>query len=148
MPPDLVPADFVVPTALVSGGLALRPLTPEDNPGDYAVWTSSVEHIRATPGFEGRDWPRPMTLDENLGDLRRHAEDFAGRQGFTYTVIEGDDDTVGCVYIYPSEQAGVEADVRSWVRADRAHLDVVLSEVVRRWLADRWPFSSVDYAER
>ena len=34
---------------------------------DYAAWTSSVDHILATPGYEGSPWPRPMTLEENLG---------------------------------------------------------------------------------
>ena len=28
-----------------------------------------------------------MTLDENLGDLVRHAGDFAARTGFTYAVL-------------------------------------------------------------
>ena len=69
-------------------------------------------------------------------------------QGFTYTVIEGDDNVIGCVYIYPSEQPGFDAELRSWVRGDRAHLDAVLYRVVRLWLADVWPFTTVDYAVR
>ena len=28
-----------------------------------------------------------MTQEENLGDLVRHADDFAKRTGFTYTVL-------------------------------------------------------------
>jgi hypothetical protein len=30
-----------------------------------------------------------MALEDNLGDLRRHAGDFAARSGFTYTVLAG-----------------------------------------------------------
>ena len=71
---SFVPEDFVVPRVLVTEAFGLEPLGPEHNEGDYRAWTSSVEHIRATPGFAGRTWPTPgMTLAENLGDLQRHA---------------------------------------------------------------------------
>ena len=48
--------------------------------------------------------PVLMTLAENLGDLQRHASDFAARSGFTYTVraLVGSDEIIGCVYIYPA----------------------------------------------
>lgn len=55
-----------------------------------------------------------MTPEENLGDLVRHANEFAARTGFTYTVLapdSGDRTVVGCVYIYPSEKAGFDARV-------------------------------------
>ena len=91
-----------------------------------------------------------MTLEENLGDLVRHAADFASRTGFTYTVLEPDADVViGCVYIYPRDVAGFDARCRSWVRADVAPLDAgLLRGVVAAWLADAWPFERVDYAVR
>jgi hypothetical protein len=52
------------------------------------------------------------------------------------------------VYIYPSDGGEGAADVRSWVRADRAELDVPLYEAVSAWLAEAWPFAIVRYAER
>jgi len=111
---------------------------------------SSIDHIRATPGFEGRSWPdHGMTPEQNLGDLQRHAEEFAQRSGFTYTVLEGGSGRViGCVYIYPSEGADGAADVRSWVRADRADLDVAVHDAVSVWLTEAWPFTAVSYAPR
>jgi hypothetical protein len=145
---SFVPGDFVVPRSLVGDGFWLEPLGPEHNEGDYRAWTSSIAHIRATPGFEGRSWPAPMTLAENLGDLERHASDFAGRSGFTYTVRSaGSEEIIGCVYIYPARD-GAGADVRSWVSADRAALDVPLYEAVSAWLRSAWPFSEVRYASR
>jgi len=154
-----VPDDFVVPHPLVTDVFRLEPLGPEHNEGDYRAWTSSISHIQATPGFEGRSWPRSdMTLAENLGDLKRHASDFAGRSGFTYTVRDaGSDEIIGCVYIYPaadgaggaSGASGVSgAEVRSWVSADRAALDVVLYDAVSEWLRSAWPFTAVRYAPR
>ena len=118
-----------------------------------------MAHIRTTPGFPDGSWPREMTPEENLGDLRRHARDFAARTGFTYTVLDPGGRVVGCVYIYPvrGESApaggataggGGVADVSSWVRADRAELDVPLYAAVSAWLADTWPFAEVRYAPR
>jgi hypothetical protein len=90
-----------------------------------------------------------MSPEENLADLERHAQDFAERVGFTYTVLAPDgDDVLGCVYIYPSRDERHDADVRSWVRADVAELDFELHAIVSSWLADAWPFTAVDYADR
>jgi hypothetical protein len=148
---DFVPASFDPPLSLVHAAFRLEPLGPEHNASDHAAWSSSIDHIRSTPGFEGWSWPHPMTLDENLGDLVRHADDFAKRTGFTYTVLAPDQDratVIGCVYIYPSKRAGYDADVRSWVRATDAPLDAVLYRAVGDWLDEAWPFVRVDYAAR
>lgn len=145
-----VPEDFEVPRELVAPGFRLEPLGPQHNAEDHDAWTSSIEHIRSTPGFPIGSWPVPgMTLEENLTDLRRHADDFERRSGFTYTVLEsGSGRVVGCVYIYPSRTEPGSTDVRSWVRADRADLDVVLYESVSAWLASDWPFPDISYAPR
>ena len=144
-----VPGDFEVPGELVTAQFRLEPLGPQHNAADYDAWTSSMAHIRATPGFPDGRWPREMTLEENLGDLRRHAGDFAERKGFTYTVLDPSGRVVGCVYIYPTkDRAPGVAEVQSWVRADRAELDVPLYTAVSAWLADAWPFAEVRYGPR
>jgi hypothetical protein len=139
-----VPADFAVPDGLATPLFRLEPLGPEHNERDYAAWTSSVDHIHASPGFEGSRWPHEMTLEENLRDLEGHARDFAERTGFTYSVLDGDD-VIGCVYIYPDREGEADARVNSWVRADRADLDLPLRRVVHDWLGEAWPFERVDY---
>ena len=146
----LVPPDFVVPTGAVNPLFVLERLGPEHNVADLAAWTSSIDHIKATPGFAGRPWPdRAFSLEENETDLVRHADDFAKRTGFAYTVLDpSSGDVVGCVYIYPPRRNGYDVDVRSWVTADRADLDKPLYEFVCEWIARAWPFSEPDYAER
>jgi hypothetical protein len=146
---SFVPDDFAVPGELVTEEFRLEPLGPQHNAADFEAWKSSIDHIRATPGFPDGNWPDPgMPLEENLSDLRRHAEDFARRKGFTYTVLAaGSDRVVGCVYIYPSGTTGT-AGVQSWVRADRAELDVPLYNAVSAWLAHAWPFTAVAYDPR
>jgi hypothetical protein len=141
-----VPPGFAVPDGLATPHFRLEPLGPEHNERDYAAWSSSMEHIRSSPGFENWRWPYEMTLEENLGDLEGHARDFSERTGFTYTVLDPEgDDVIGCVYIYPDREGAHDASVRSWVRADRADLDVPLRRAVSDWLASDWPFASVDY---
>ena len=144
---SFVPDGYVVPRRLTGPGFRLEPLGPQHNEADHRAWMSSREHIRATPGFSTRRWPPAdgMSLDENLSDLRRHAEDFQHRVGFTYTVLDDDDVVVGCVYIYPSRAERDVTEVRSWVTASRAELDVRVHETVAGWLASDWPFTDVRY---
>jgi hypothetical protein len=146
-----VPDDFEPPRELVTDAFRLEPLGPQHNDSDHAAWSSSIEHVRSTPGFETNDWPPTggMTLADNLADLEGHARDFAERRGFTYTVLApGGDEVIGCVYIYPAHGEERAARVSSWVRADVAELDVALHDAVSRWLAERWPFQRLDYADR
>jgi hypothetical protein len=151
--PPLVPADFAVPTGFSTDLFVLEPLGVGHNESDYAAWTSSADHIRATPGFVGDstwlDLPTPMTLADNARACASHARDFAARAGFAYTVLDpASGEVIGSVYFYPSDRAGCDVDARSWVRADRAALDKPLYDAVRRWLAEAWPFRAPDYAER
>lgn len=146
---EFVPADFEVPLRLETDEFVLEPLGPEHNEPDYEAWSSSVEHIRRTPGWEASSWPDERSLEDNLRDLTRHADDFERRAGFTYTVLDpATGNVIGCVYIYPHKSEEHDADVHSWVRESRAELDVELWRVVARWLADEWPFERVAYAER
>ena len=146
---DFVPPDFDVPRGLETPEFLLEPLGPEHNEPDYDAWTSSLDHIAATPGFPWGSWPHEMAADENRADLERHADDFRNRTGFTYTVLDpASRDVIGCVYIYPAREGDRDAQVRSWVRASRAQLDVPLWRAVSKWLASDWPFGSVEYAPR
>jgi hypothetical protein len=148
MAQSFVPDDFVVPQGLVGPGFRLEPLGPQHNESDHSAWTSSIDHIRATPGFTDGQWPPVdgLTLAENLRDLERHADDFERRAGFTYTVLDGGR-VVGCVYIYPSRTDPQVAQVHSWVSASRAELDPSVHDAVSSWLATEWPFTDVRYRE-
>lgn len=153
----LVPSDFPVPDGLVTSDFRLEPLGPQHNEADYAAWSSSMDHIRATPGFGSWRWPYEMSLEDNRRDLERHARDFAERRGFTYTVLSPDGgEVIGCLYIYPPrDQASGKlvagegsAEVQSWVRAADAELDPVLYAAVAAWLERDWPFTTIKYAQR
>lgn len=150
-PQPFVPDDFIAPTELVADEFRLEPLGPQHNDADRAAWTSSIEHIRSTPGYPDGNWPpyEGMTAARNLRDLVRHADDFTARKGFTFTVLDpSDGDVIGCVYLYPAASPEHDVVAQSWVRADRAHLDVSLAETVARWIETDWPWNHIDYEGR
>jgi len=125
-----VPPEFDPPQRLSTPDFVLEPLGPQHNERDYHAWTSSIDHVRATPGFRDGSWPQDMTAEENRGDLERHQRDFIERRGFTYTVLDpADGDVIGCLYIYPLKDAP-GADVRSWC-----------APTVRPWTSS-WPRAS------
>jgi hypothetical protein len=146
-----VPPGFDPPTSLVTDRFRLEPLGPQHNEADHAAWMSSIEHIRATPGYPDGNWPPQggMSLEKNLSDLRRHADDFTKGAGFTFTVLDTvDDDVIGCVYLYPSTAEEYDVTVQSWVRADRADLDAPLAAAVANWIATDWPWKRLDRCGR
>ena len=146
---EFVPRDFDIPRRLETPQFVLEPLGPEHNDRDYDAWRSSMEHIRATPGWEESSWPREMTLDENRADLQRHTDDFRNRTGFTYTVLDpASRDVIGWVYIYPVSGSDYDACALSWVRESHAHLDIPLWRAVSQWLESDWRFATVEYAPR
>ncbi len=141
-----VPDGFQPSRGLETDDFRLEPLGPQHNERDHAAWTSSIEHILDSPGYgPNATWPHPMSLEQNLGDLERHARDFAAGTGFTYSVLTGDD-VVGCVYVYPSRDETHDAHVQSWVSRSNAALDMQLREAVAAWLATDWPFERPLYA--
>jgi RimJ/RimL family protein N-acetyltransferase len=146
-----VPDGFEPPTSLATEGFRLEPLGPQHNDSDLAAWTSSIDHIRSTPGYPDGRWPpaEGMTPERNLADLTRHASDFEQRKGFTFTVLDpAEGEVIGCVYLYPSRAEEYDVTAQSWVRADRAVLDVPLADAVATWLADDWPWERVDRCGR
>lgn len=151
MTDSFVPGDFDVPRDLVTPRFRLEPLGPEHNESDHGAWMSSIDHIRSTPGYPDGNWPpvEGMSLDQNLADLRRHADDFEKRIGFTFTVLDPrSEDVIGCVYIYPDRSGETDAEVQSWVTSERADLDPALYEAVSAWIVADWPFESIDFDPR
>lgn len=145
--PRFVPEDFEPPTSLVARGFRLEPLGPQHNASDLAAWSSSIAHIRSTASYPDDGWPplEGMTPDENLVDLVRHSADFVAKKGFTFTVLDPDDDhVIGCVYIYPSSSPDFDVSVQSWVSADRAELDGPLADAVAAWIDADWPWTRLD----
>jgi hypothetical protein len=157
--PALYPDDTPVPQELRTGEFILRPLRAVHNPLDYDAVMESKDQLRLG-SLHG--WPRDgFTADENLADLRRHEQDFAERNGFTYTILTPDEmRCLGCLYVYPLDRllrqysADEEAIARVgdfqahayfWVRSSSipGDLDRCVLAAVRPWLRRDFAFSRV-----
>ncbi len=143
------------PAHLRGDGFRLEPLGPQHSVRDYAAWMSSIEHIRATPGFTpeqwgGDSWPFEMPAEANLADLTKHAEEFERGDAFAYTVLDAaTDDVIGCVYVDPDDTGASDAMCRCWVRVSHANLDAALVAALRSWFVEpEWPFAHVRFPGR
>ncbi|MHB8295673.1 MAG: N-acetyltransferase [Acidimicrobiales bacterium] len=141
-PRPLVPPGFEPPNPPSHPRFRFEPLGPEHNAADLDAWSSSIDHIHATPGFRPDGWPeRPYTLAENLVDLEQHRDHHQRSIDFAWTVLDPTDATtvIGCVYLKAGPTEAADAEARSWARADRAELDGELREHLRPWFANCWP---------
>lgn len=138
----LVPRGVAVPDPPSHRLFRFEVLGPEHNAADLSAWGSSIGHIRSTHGFGPDGWPqRVYSLEENRADLAEHRDHHERHLDFAWTVLDAEDPetVVGCVYVKPDASGAADAEARSWVRADRAALDLVLRAHVARWLATAWP---------
>ena len=140
-----VSGDFVVPQRIEQANYVLRPLTTKDVENDYDAVMSSQESLRHIfREADEAEWPADnMTLQDNYRDLEQHQKDFEQRNGFTYTMETPDAQRcLGCVYIYPCQRGGYDAQVYYWVRdsVKVQGLEKELSVFLRQWLRDVWPF--------
>ncbi len=146
---QFVPTEFVVPSQLSTANFTLRMLSVDDVEKDFEAVTSSAACLSKVWPDSG--WPAGLTLRQNLIDLGWHEKEFQNRTSFAYTVVAPDESQVlGCVYFYPTEKAGHDAEVFLWVREGELsnHLDEELFAVVQRWLASDWPFENPAYPGR
>lgn len=82
----LVPEEFDVPLLPETERLCLRPLMASDVEKDFESVVSSEEHLR-TVFRPGSNWPKGLSLEKNLADLKWHESEFENRTSFTYTVV-------------------------------------------------------------
>jgi RimJ/RimL family protein N-acetyltransferase len=120
---------------------AFEILGPEHNDSDLAAWSSSIEHIRSSPGWAESTWPsRVYSGAENLADLTEHRDHHERRIDFAWTVLDpATREVIGCVYLTPPRNGREAARAQSWVRADRAELDVELRTHLGPWWVAAWP---------
>jgi len=146
---SFVSDSFEVPATLETDKFRLRMLSIDDVEKDYEAVMESREMLRAQ---FGGSWPREgFTLEENLSDLKRHQREFEQRDAFAYTVESLDEALVlGCVYINPSDDENIDAEVYMWVRQSEFDkgLDPILFETVKKWLDETWTFDQVSYPGR
>ena len=136
-----VPERFSVPISYKAKGVFIQKLTREYAELDYEAVMDSRHELR---GYFGGEWPADtFSLEQNIKDIVVHEMLFEDRSSFAYTVLSADRTRVlGCIYINPTDSAGYDAQVHSWVRTGE---EIQLSSLVKDWLETDWPFQDVLY---
>ncbi len=147
----LVPDDFLVPEKLETDKFRLRMLTINDVKKDYDAVTTSIDHLQGVFGPKS-DWPqKDLSFEQDLIDLGWHQKEFQRRSSFAYTVMNLEESQcLGCMYIFPTDKEGFDAEVYMWVRKSELEngLDKILFETVEKWIKEKWPFNKVLYPGR
>jgi len=147
-----IPTNFKVPDLFQNERLRIRMLTVNDVVKDYDAIMSSIQHLQKIKPFgPNQKWPMGLTLEQNLIDLGWHQKEFQMRSSFAYTVVNLDESqTLGSVYIDPSENNNFDVEIHMWVRTSEIHkgLDTYLFNSVKQWISSDWPFKNVAYPGR
>ncbi|MBG81041.1 MAG: GNAT family N-acetyltransferase [Phycisphaerae bacterium] len=152
-PLPFLPNNTEAPQGFRTTLICVRPLTIHDLDADYDAVMSSLEHLQQTTPFgPDHDWPTAaLTRDQDLIDLGWHQKEFQNGSSFAYTVMDPDGiRCLGCVYVFPSDRHGHDAQIILWVRASEvaSGLDEHLYDHVREWIGEQWPFESPAYPGR
>ena len=137
-----MPADFEIPESVSFGEVIIEPLTPEYAILDYEAVMESREELRA---YFGGEWPPDsFTIEANTKELEDHQQFANQRISFAYTVLNKDrTQVIGCIYVNPTDSAGFDAQVHSWLRSGQ--IDFGFHDLVGDWMKDQWPFERVIY---
>ena len=91
-------------------------------------------------------WPPPtMTAEQDREDLQHHVDEMESNEGFNFALFDAEEtELIGCVYVYPPEKVGADADLSWWVREEYvgSAVERAFDETVPRWIAEEWPLSS------
>lgn len=143
---QFIPNTFNVPLSAQSTFFKLQPLTIQHAVKDYDAVMSNREYLWQRFG-DIWGWPTSdLSLEQDMIDLAWHQKEFQLRSTFAYAVLSLDGmQVLGCVYIYPPQFVGTDAQVWHWVRQRDAEPDLEsdLCMFLTDWLFKHWPFKIV-----
>ncbi len=140
-----LPLDFVAPdrVELPSAGLHLRPIHPDDIEMDMIAVMGSRDRLWSIFGPAWGWPPADMTVEDDLAELVRHADEMTRNESFNYALFdERETALLGCVYIDPPERVGADAEISWWTVNEHADgpAGQALDDFVPAWIAAEWPF--------
>lgn len=143
---SFLPDHFSPPELARADSFLLRPITIHDVVKDYDAVMSSRAHLWARFGDIWGWPPEDLSLEQDLIDLAWHQKEAQLRSSFNYAIMTPDQShLLGCVYIDPPSEEGVEAEVWFWARQSElaSGLESRLESFVLQWLNDVWPFNRI-----
>ena len=143
---SFLPKGFQVPELIETKQFRLRSITIHDVVKDYDAVMSSRKHLWKRFG-KIWGWPsEDLTLEQDMIDLGWHQKEFQLRSSFDYAVMSPDESRLlGCVYIDPPEEEGMDAEIWYWGRQSELAngLEVALENFILEWMRRDWPFSRI-----
>lgn len=150
MPSEFL-SGFPIPDSLVSEQFRCEPLTPAHVDLDYEAVMSSRDFLRQ---WSQSTWPEDhFSLQDNLADLVRHAQEHADRVAYTFTILSPDKkQCLGCLYVNPNERIAPltarereqlrlkAANMRYWLRQSISGSDIeliIIQELIA-WFVGTW----------
>ena len=146
---SIIPNEFNAPIEYITEKFILRPLTINHVNEDYEVVMSSANHLYQL--MDSSEWPKGLTLEENLVDLGWHQREFTLGHSFAYTVLSPkSNEIIGCCYIYPSADPQYEVEVFYWIKENLLGegLEPELGITIKDWLKVSWPFKKFNFPGR
>jgi hypothetical protein len=162
MPTPWLPPAFAHPLRVeIWPGVHIRPISPDDTDIDMTAVMGNQPMLWDKYG-DAWGWPpTDMTAEEDREDLARHANEMDTHESFNYAILPSDESALwGCIYIDPAD-ADAPAPDPTQPDADASHpaaevswwvvpqapqgLAEELREFVPAWLAQGWPFATVQY---
>jgi len=146
---SIVPTSFHVPYKYKTDKFFIYQLTVNDIDEDYDAVMSSVDYLKGTFDFLP-DWPsKEMSKTEDLSNLGWHQTEFGLKTSFAYKVRnKPNNEYIGCVYIFPSNNQNYEVDVYTWVKESYKNFDKQLYKQIKEWMYNTWPFKKVLFPGR
>jgi len=138
--------DFSVPRFHKTNNFVVKTLGTEHASADYEAVMSSIEHLRGKSPC-GADWPSPdLTLEQNLKDIAWHEDEFEKGISFAYAVFSPNEaDYMGCVYIMPSNDKNIDAEIWIWLKQSEKEKESLLETEIREWILNQWPLDKTIY---
>ena len=137
-----LPEGFIAPPRLdLPTGHHLRQIRASDIDIDYPAVMGSRHRLWEMFGEKWGWPPATMTKEEDLVDLRRHEDEMRINASFNYAILDAAETALlGCVYIDPPQDAGVDAEVAWWVVDEMvgSPLERALEDAMPRWIGEEW----------
>ncbi|MDQ1575777.1 MAG: hypothetical protein QOH55_927 [Microbacteriaceae bacterium] len=99
----------------------------------------------------GSSWgwpPGDMTRQLDYENLAHHELEIENHESFNYALLNADESALfGCIYIDPSADVAVDAEVSWWVVYELVgtEIEAELDDFVPRWLRGSWPLEAVTF---
>ena len=144
-----VPKDFKAPFQVKTEFGVVKKLTVKDAEKDYKAVMSNKEELRQV-FCDNDDWPSDdMTLEENIEDLQEHEQEFDNNEGFTYTILDPNEDVcIGCLYIFPFPHGVYDSRVFYWLIKEYKDIEMQLRDFIDQWLSDSFQLNHPAYPGR